>query len=51
MIEDPLAELVLAGKFPSGRSIRVGRKGDELTFDIKEKEGDKKTKEKVEQGA
>jgi len=50
MIEDPLAELVLAGKFPRGRSVRVGRKGDELTFELKEVE-DEKPGEKVEQGA
>jgi ATP-dependent Clp protease ATP-binding subunit ClpC len=50
LVEDPLAELVLAGKLPSGRVVRIGRKGDELTFEVKEREGNT-TKEKVEQGA
>jgi ATP-dependent Clp protease ATP-binding subunit ClpC len=50
LVEDPLAEFVLAGKLPAGRVVRIGRKADELTFDIKEREGEK-TKEKVEQGA
>jgi ATP-dependent Clp protease ATP-binding subunit ClpC len=50
LVEDPLAELVLAGKFPKGRTIRIGRRADELTFDLKEREGEK-TEEKVEQGA
>ena len=49
LVEDPLAELVLGGKFPHGRTIRIGRRGDELTFDLKV-EGEK-TKERVEQGA
>jgi len=50
LIEDPLAEMVLAGKFPGGSTVRVGRRGDELTFELKESEGEK-TGEKVEQGA
>jgi ATP-dependent Clp protease ATP-binding subunit ClpC len=50
LVEDPLAELVLAGKLPSGRVVRIARKGDELTFEVKDQEGEK-TKEKVEQGA
>ena len=48
LIEDSLAEHVLAGKFPPGSSIRIGRKGDELTFDLK---AEKDTDEKVETGA
>jgi len=50
LIEDPLAEMVLAGKFPAGSTVRVGQRGDELTFDVREAEGEK-TGEKVEQGA
>jgi ATP-dependent Clp protease ATP-binding subunit ClpC len=50
LIEDPLAEMVLGGKFPSGQMVRVGRRGDEFTFEIKEQEGEK-TGEKVEQRA
>jgi ATP-dependent Clp protease ATP-binding subunit ClpC len=50
MIEDPLAEMVLAGKFPALSTVKVGRRGDELTFEIRESEGEK-TGEKVEQGA
>ncbi len=49
LIEDPLAELVLAGKFSAGSVIRVGRKGDELTFE--EREENQETGERVEQGA
>jgi ATP-dependent Clp protease ATP-binding subunit ClpC len=50
LIEDPLAELVLGGKFPAGSVIRVGRRGDDLTFDLREEE-DERAREKVEQGA
>jgi ATP-dependent Clp protease ATP-binding subunit ClpC len=50
LIEDPLAELVLAGKFPAGSSVQVGRRGDELVFELRE-EKDERAKEKVEQGA
>jgi ATP-dependent Clp protease ATP-binding subunit ClpC len=50
LIEDPLAELVLAGRFPGGSVVRVGRRGDELTFDLREEE-DERAREKVEQGA
>jgi len=45
-----MAELVLAGKFPGGSVIRVGRKGDELTFE-KKGQNEEPTDEKVEQGA
>jgi ATP-dependent Clp protease ATP-binding subunit ClpC len=49
LIEDPLAELVLGGKFPVGSRVQVGREGDELTFELQTKED--RAKEKVEQGA
>ena len=50
LIEDPLAELVLAGKFTAGTTVRIGRKGDELTFEEKDRDVEEKD-EKVEQGA
>jgi ATP-dependent Clp protease ATP-binding subunit ClpC len=46
LIEDPLAELVLTGRFPAGSRVEVGRRGEELVF-----EAVRKTGEKVEQGA
>jgi len=49
LIEDPLAELVLGGKFPSGSTIAVGRQGEELTFRLQE--ADERAREKVETGA
>ncbi len=50
LIEDPLAELVLAGKFSAGSVIRIGRRGDELTFEEKDRESEEND-ERVEQGA
>jgi ATP-dependent Clp protease ATP-binding subunit ClpC len=50
LIEDSLAEHVLAGKFPPGSTVRIGRRGDELTFDLKAEEPEN-TSERVEQGA
>ncbi len=50
LIEDPLAELVLAGKFAAGSTVRIGRKGEELTFDERDRDVEEKD-EKVEQGA
>jgi ATP-dependent Clp protease ATP-binding subunit ClpC len=50
LIEDPLAELVLAGKFKAGVLVRIGRKGDELTFDEKDRESEEQG-ERIEQGA
>jgi ATP-dependent Clp protease ATP-binding subunit ClpC len=32
MVEDPLAEEILKGKFVEGDDVRVGKKGEELTF-------------------
>jgi ATP-dependent Clp protease ATP-binding subunit ClpC len=32
MIEDPLAEKLLKGKFQDGDEIKIGKKGEELTF-------------------
>ena len=32
MVEDPLAEELLKGKFQDGDEIRVGKKGEALTF-------------------
>ena len=32
MLEDPLAEELLRGKFGDGDEIRVGKKGENLTF-------------------
>ena len=32
MVEDPLAEEILKGKFQEGDDVRVGKKGEELTF-------------------
>jgi ATP-dependent Clp protease ATP-binding subunit ClpA len=32
LIEDPLSEHVLRGQLKEGSEVRVGRKGDELTF-------------------
>ena len=48
LVEDPLAEHVLGGKFSPGSIIKVGRRGDELTF---EERDPAETSEKVEQGA
>jgi ATP-dependent Clp protease ATP-binding subunit ClpC len=50
LIEDPLAELVLSGKFKAGVLVRIGRKGDELTFDEKDRESEEQG-ERIEQGA
>jgi ATP-dependent Clp protease ATP-binding subunit ClpB len=50
LIEDPLAELVLAGKFAPGGVIRIGRRGDELTFEERGRESEENN-ERVEQGA
>jgi ATP-dependent Clp protease ATP-binding subunit ClpC len=50
LIEDPLAELVLAGKFAPGSVIRIGRRGDDLTFEEKDRESEENS-ERVEQGA
>ena len=50
LIEDPLAELVLAGKFKEGAVVRIGRRGDELTFDEKDRESEEQG-ERIEQGA
>jgi len=50
LIEDPLAELVLAGKFKAGALVRIGRRGDELTFEEKDREGEEQS-ERIEQGA
>jgi ATP-dependent Clp protease ATP-binding subunit ClpC len=38
MIEDPLAEEFIRGKFKDGASIRISKKGDELTFSEKKAE-------------
>ncbi|OGK06492.1 MAG: hypothetical protein A2519_05715, partial [Candidatus Raymondbacteria bacterium RIFOXYD12_FULL_49_13] len=35
MIEDPLSEELIKGKFKDGAIIKIGRKGDELTFSEK----------------
>lgn len=52
LIEDPLAELVLQSKFPSGSTVKIGRKGDELTFEQKSDNDEKENQdERVEQGA
>jgi len=52
LIEDPLSELVLAGKFPPGSMIRIGRKGDELTFDLKAESDERESQdERVKSGA
>jgi ATP-dependent Clp protease ATP-binding subunit ClpA len=32
MIEDPLAEEILQGRFSSGSEVRVSKKGDSLNF-------------------
>ncbi len=50
LIEDPLAELVLAGKFKEGAMVRIGRRGDELTFNEKDRESEEQG-ERIEQGA
>jgi len=34
-IEDPLSEELIKGKFKDGAIIKIGRKGDELTFSEK----------------
>jgi ATP-dependent Clp protease ATP-binding subunit ClpB len=36
-VQDPLAEKVLAGEIKDGDSVRVGAKGDGLTFEVKGK--------------
>jgi hypothetical protein len=33
-IEDPLSELVLRGKFQSGSTIRVTKRGEEMGFEM-----------------
>jgi len=50
LIEDSLAELVLAGKFPPGSTVRIGRRGDELTFETRQSDKEPRD-ERVEQGA
>jgi ATP-dependent Clp protease ATP-binding subunit ClpC len=52
LIEDPLSELVLMGKFPPGSVIRIGRRGDELTFDLKAESDERESQDdKVRSGA
>ena len=43
MLEDPLAEELLKGKFNDGDEIRVGKKGDNLTFYKSERSASNKT--------
>jgi ATP-dependent Clp protease ATP-binding subunit ClpA len=45
MLEDPLAEEILNGRFGQGSRIRVTKKGDELVFD-EERDSDEVIKEK-----
>ena len=39
MLEDPLAEEILQGRFGEGSRIRVTKKGEELVFDAERREG------------
>ena len=39
MLEDPLAEEILQGRFGEGSRIRVTKKGEELVFDDERREG------------
>ena len=45
MLEDPLAEEILHGRFGAGSRIRVTKKGDELAFD-EERDSDEVIAEK-----
>tara|TARA_B110000438_G_C15732770_1_gene614945 strand:- start:902 stop:1318 length:417 start_codon:yes stop_codon:yes gene_type:complete len=45
MLEDPLAEEILNGRFGQGSRIRVTKKGDELVFD-EERDSDEVIEEK-----
>ncbi len=47
IIEDPLSEDILGGKFKSGDSIQVDRKGDSLVFRKKKKKAAKPAPKKV----
>ena len=38
MLEDPLAEEILQGRFGEGSRIRVTKKGEELVFDEERRE-------------
>ena len=40
MIEDPLAEEILQGRFGEGSRIRITKKGEELVFDEEREERD-----------
>ena len=45
MLEDPLAEEILQGRFGEGSKIRVTKKGEELVFD-EERDSDEAVEEK-----
>jgi ATP-dependent Clp protease ATP-binding subunit ClpC len=48
MIEDPIAEELLRGRFKDGSSIQVGRRGDQLEFSDKQDEPvDERGSEKI----
>ena len=51
LIEDPLAEHVLAGRFEKGSTVKIGRKGDELTFELKTSDEAETIGEGVQSGA
>ena len=48
MLEDPLAEDILNGKFGEGSRIRVTKKGEQLVFDDDRDSSEKKAEEKKE---
>ena len=48
MLEDPLAEDILNGKFGEGSRIRVTKKGEQLVFDEERDSSEKKAEEKRE---
>jgi len=48
MLEDPLAEDILNGKFGEGSRIRVTKKGEQLVFDEERGSSEKKVEEKKE---
>ena len=48
MLEDPLAEDILNGKFGEGSRIRVTKKSEQLVFDEERDSSEKKAEEKRE---
>ena len=48
MLEDPLAEDILNGKFGEGSRIRVTKKGEQLVFAEERGSSEKKVEEKKE---